>query len=123
MNEQLKRAPVGVLEATPAGTVTAINETARELLAVDADSPTELPIDALFHKSVANAVPSVFEESSPDEVTVEEYYLELKQWLSVSVSQGLHRRTTPACIDQGGERRPVANRTRRTCLQPPVGCL
>ena len=38
MNDQLERAPVGILEVTPEGTVTAINEAAAQLLDVVAEA-------------------------------------------------------------------------------------
>ena len=85
MNEQLEGAPVGVLEATPDGAVTAINEAAGELLAVGTSVEPGTPIDAVFPESVENAVPAAFEGSPPDESTLEEYYPELGRWLSVSL--------------------------------------
>lgn len=87
MNDQLRRAPIGVLEATPDGTVTAINETAGDLLGVDAAASTETPIDAVFPDSVDNAIPAAFGDgaSVPEERSIEEYYPELDRWLSVSI--------------------------------------
>jgi predicted DNA binding protein len=85
MNERFARAPVGMLEVTPDGTVTAINDAATELLDVDAIAAEDAPIDVVFPDSVDNAVPGAFDGTAPSESSLEEYYPGLDKWLSVSL--------------------------------------
>jgi hypothetical protein len=85
MNERFERAPIGMLEVTPEGTVTSINDAAVELLDVDAAATESAPIDVVFPNSVDNAVPTAFDGTVPSEDTLEEYYPELDRWISASL--------------------------------------
>lgn len=85
MNERFERAPVGMLEITTDGTVTAINDAASKLLDVDAGATENKPVDGVFPDSVDNAVPTAFEGTAPSEKSFMEYYPELGRWVSVSV--------------------------------------
>ena len=87
MNERLERAPVGVLEATPDGTVTGINDAARDLLEVE-EPVTGSHVETVVPASVDDVVPSVFEDGRPAEASAEEYYPSLNRWISVSVVPG-----------------------------------
>lgn len=84
MNERFDRAPVGMLEVTPDGSVTAINETASDLLAVD-DVATPAPVERVVPSSVDAAVPSAFAGGEPESASTEEYYPALDRWLSVTI--------------------------------------
>lgn len=83
MNERFERAPIGILEVTPDGTVTGINEAACDLLETDSNPPW--PIESVFPSSVDDSVPAAFADGPPTERSVEEYYPGLDRWLSVSV--------------------------------------
>lgn len=86
MNERFEQAPIGMLEVTPDGTVTAINDAAAELLDLDVAATENVPIDVVFPNSVDNAVPTAFKgTTSSSEDTIEEYYPELDRWISASL--------------------------------------
>jgi predicted DNA binding protein len=87
VNEQLRGAPVGVLEVTPDGVVEAVNESARAVLG-DGGVPTGVPVSEAFPQSVENSLPGAFEGASVAEASFEEYYPELDKWLSVTVVPG-----------------------------------
>jgi len=84
MDERFERAPVGVLAVRPDGTVTDLNDAARELLGLDAGGAAGSSIDAVFPESVENAVPEAFRGEPPEE-GIEEYYPALDRWLAVSL--------------------------------------
>ena len=85
MDRRLARAPIGVLELTPEGTVTEINDRAGELLRTDS-SAVGRSIESVFPAAVDASVPSAVETPPTDEpVVVEEYYPELDRWLEVSI--------------------------------------
>jgi len=86
MDERAERAPIGIIEAAPEGTVRAINETAAALLDVDRD--TAEGIGTLFPESVDNTVPGAFEGSVSEQMRVEEYYPALESWLEVTIVPG-----------------------------------
>ena len=85
MDQRLERAPIGVLEVGPDGTVTAINGTGGELLEVDPDSVRGRVIEDVFPRSVDDAIPSALTETIADERSIEEYYPELDRWLEVTL--------------------------------------
>jgi hypothetical protein len=93
MDERLQRAPVGILEATRDGTVSAANDAARWLLTPeeDADAEDEQPlvdvsIEAAVPPSVEATLPGLFQtDRDLQEEQFEEYYPSLDRWLSVSV--------------------------------------
>ncbi|WP_181686969.1 bacterio-opsin activator domain-containing protein [Halorhabdus salina] len=83
MDESLRRAPVGVLETTPDGTVTDTNAAVRSLFDLDGE-PAGQPIDEVFPRSVDTTLRESFEGAT--RVTdFEAYYPELERWFSVSV--------------------------------------
>ncbi|MFD1588432.1 bacterio-opsin activator domain-containing protein [Halorientalis brevis] len=84
MDDRLQRAPVGVLEVSPEGTVTAINDVARGLIDVTAD-PSGVPIAEVFPRSVEDTLLGAFEGEDVCAVEFEEYYPDLELWLAVSV--------------------------------------
>lgn len=83
MEERYDAAPLGILETTLDGVVTAANQRAKELL--QCERPRERPIDEVFPESVENTVPSAFDLPSPESREVEEYYPELDCWFDISV--------------------------------------
>jgi len=83
MNDRDNAAPIGILETTTDGTITAANRRARELL--QTDRLRENSIEAIFPQSVENTVPAVFDRSAPESRTVEEYYPELERWFDISI--------------------------------------
>ncbi|PSP90392.1 histidine kinase [Halobacteriales archaeon QS_4_66_20] len=87
MDERAERAPIGILEAAPDGTVTAVNETAGALLDTD-HSATGQSIEALFPESVDNTVPGAFDGAVSEQLRVEEYYPALESWFEVTIVPG-----------------------------------
>ncbi len=85
MNDRFERAPIGMVDVDPDGTVTAINPVGAELLAVDPDHAQGAPIETVFPQSVDDTVPRAFPTRDIDEQSVEEYYPELERWLAVSL--------------------------------------
>jgi predicted DNA binding protein len=86
MDERLQRAPVGVLDVSPEGTVTAVNDAARRLL--DAGDVSGAPLDEVAPRSVDDSLVAAFEGASVSESEFEEYYPDLDRWLAVSVVPG-----------------------------------
>jgi len=88
MEERLRRAPVGVLELTHEGEVSAANDVARQLLETgeEDDALVGTHVETAVPPSVESTLPGLFEgEADPTERTFEEYYPSLDRWLSVSV--------------------------------------
>ncbi|WP_135822319.1 bacterio-opsin activator domain-containing protein [Halostella litorea] len=85
MDDRFERAPVGMVEVDPDGTVRAVNDAAADLLAVDGAGAAGEPIGAVFPDSVEAAVPRAFDAPPEAETAVEEYYPELETWLAVTI--------------------------------------
>jgi len=86
MDDRLRDAPVGVLEVTRDGVISAVDDTAAGLVDGLADAAGSRIGDA-FPRSVENSVPGAFAgEGTVDERSVEEYYPDLDRWLSVTVT-------------------------------------
>lgn len=83
MQDRYDSAPIGILELSHDGIVTAANDRARRLLQLE--DPTDRPVSAAFPESVENTVPAAFDHAPPESQTVEEYYPELERWFDVSV--------------------------------------
>ena len=83
MQDRYDSAPIGILEATHDGVVTAANDRATELLRHD--HPVDQPVSAVFPESIENTVPAAFDRSPPESNNVEEYYPELDCWFDISV--------------------------------------
>ncbi|WP_435186654.1 PAS domain-containing protein [Halobellus sp. EA9] len=85
MDDRLQNAPVGVLVASPDGTLTTLNEVAQSLI----DSPddaTGSPLAEIFPRSVEDSLLVAFEDDSVTETSFQEYYPDLERWLDVSVT-------------------------------------
>ena len=85
MDEAFERAPVGILEVDPAGTVQSVNERAEELLDVESTSATESSIEMVFPASVEASVPRAFERPPEAEQSLEEFYPGLDRWFEVTL--------------------------------------
>ena len=83
MDEQLHRAPIGVLEVSTRGIVLDSNEIGQTL--IDATDPTDAPIADVFPRSVDDTLLTAFKGESVTERDFEEYYPDLGKWLAVSV--------------------------------------
>lgn len=84
MDDRLQHAPVGVLEVSADGTVTGINDVARELIDCS-DDPTGDSLGETFPRSVEDTLLDAFEGESVTDATFEEFYPDLERWLSISV--------------------------------------
>jgi hypothetical protein len=91
MDERLQRAPVGILELTAEGTVTAANDAARRLLTPEGDTGDEptltgVGVETAVPPSVEATLPSLFTDTATvEDRQFEEYYPSLDRWLSISV--------------------------------------
>jgi len=85
MDEQFERAPVGILEVDPAGTVRAVNERADALLDVGSAGVTDETVGSLFPMSVEASVPRAFETPPEERLSVEEFYPDRDSWFEVTV--------------------------------------
>jgi predicted DNA binding protein len=85
MDERLARAPVGLVEVDPDGTVRNINEAAEQLLEVDTAGVTGASIESVFPESVAATVPTAFDSPPTEDRTFEEYYPGIDRWFEVSL--------------------------------------
>ena len=83
MDEQLQRAPIGVLEVSTEGIVLDCNEFGQAL--ADVTDPTGAPIADVFPRSVDDTLLTAFEGESLTEADFEEYYPDPDRWLAVSV--------------------------------------
>jgi hypothetical protein len=83
MDEQLQRAPIGVLEVSTEGVVRDSNETGQTLVGVT--DPTGGPIADVFPRSVDDTLLTAFDGESVTETDFEEYYPDLGRWLAISV--------------------------------------
>jgi len=85
MDDRFDAAPIGLLETTREGEVTAVNERAVTLLGLDPDRLPGAPIDAVFPASVENTVPNAIEGGLSERTAVEQYYPGLERWLEVTL--------------------------------------
>jgi len=85
MDERLAAAPVGVVECAPEGVVEGMNDRAASLLDVEAVTVEGAPVERVFPESVDNAVPSLFDGTTPSNQELSEYYPGPDRWLDVSV--------------------------------------
>jgi predicted DNA binding protein len=87
MDERFERAPVGVLEVDPGGTVRGINETAGEFLETEPAAAANSPIESVFPDSVDAGVPRAFETPPEGDESIEEYYPGLDRWFDISIGR------------------------------------
>ena len=77
MDDRLQNAPVGVLEVSPDGTVTDINEVAQSLIG-STGSAVGAPLPEVFPRSVEDSLLIAIEGDSTTESSFEEYYPDLE---------------------------------------------
>ncbi|MEF8871937.1 MAG: bacterio-opsin activator domain-containing protein [Haloarculaceae archaeon] len=85
MEERFERAPVGIVDVGPAGTVRAVNDVAANLLDVSESAAAGDQIETVFPDSVEASVPRAFDTPPETEHAIEEYYPTLDRWLAVTV--------------------------------------
>jgi predicted DNA binding protein len=85
MDEGFERAPVGILEVEPSGTVRAVNDRAGELLGVEPTAAVDAAIESVFPVSVEAGVPQAFETPPETEQSTEEFYPDLDCWFDVTL--------------------------------------
>ena len=83
--ERLSACPVGVLDVTYDGRITAVNRTATELLDADRETLVDSDVTETFPHSVERTLPRTFTESV-SHTAFEEYYPEPDQWFGVTVA-------------------------------------
>ncbi len=84
--ESLSGCPVGVLDATHDGRVTAVNDTAAALLSGERDELVGSHVDEAFPHSVERTLPRTFESNETVQSReFEEYYPGPDRWLAVTV--------------------------------------
>jgi predicted DNA binding protein/putative methionine-R-sulfoxide reductase with GAF domain len=85
MNDQLRHAPIGVIEVTPDGTVEGVNETAAAVIDAERSALRGTAIEDTFPKSTAGTLRDALGDGAPDERSFEEYYPRIDRWLGVDV--------------------------------------
>jgi hypothetical protein len=84
--ERLSGCPVGVLDVTRDGRITAANDTATAVLDTDREQLVDARLDDAFPHSVERSLQRTFTgEEAITEREFEEYYPTLERWLSVTV--------------------------------------
>jgi predicted DNA binding protein/GAF domain-containing protein len=85
MNDQLRHAPIGVIEVTPGGTVERVNETAAAVIDAERSALQGTAIEATFPESTAGTLRDALGDGTPEECSFEEYYPRIDRWLGVDV--------------------------------------
>ena len=88
MDDALHDAPIGAIETTPAGQITAVNETATAIIDSDADTLVDTAIEEGFPSSAAGTLREAFADTPPSATEFTEYYPEIDRWLAVTVEPG-----------------------------------
>jgi DNA-binding CsgD family transcriptional regulator len=84
MDDRLRQAPIGVIEVSAEGVVTAVNDAARDLIDAD-DDVTGLPVEESFPRSVEDSLLDAVRGDAVADTEFEEYYPDHERWLAVSV--------------------------------------
>ncbi|WP_246988847.1 bacterio-opsin activator domain-containing protein [Halorientalis marina] len=85
MNENLQRAPVGVLETTLDGEIEAANPAAATTLDADAGELVGRDVSSALPRSANGTLREAFAGDPPDEQSIEEYYPEIDRWLEIDL--------------------------------------
>lgn len=87
MNDQLRQAPIGIIEATHEGQITATNEAVRVILSQDGESGNleGQSIVDVFPESAPQSLQESFKGGFSSERSFEEYYPEIERWLHVKL--------------------------------------
>jgi len=86
MDEALRQAPIGVIEARADGTITACNDAAATLLDTEPAALRGTDIRESFPRSAAGTLRAAFEGDAPTATDFEEYYPRLDRWFAVDLS-------------------------------------
>ena len=84
MNEALATAPIGVIEATRDGEITAINERAATLTETEPEAVVGEPLSTGFPTAATDHLSGVLDDE-PTPTAFEEYYPRIDRWLAVDV--------------------------------------
>ncbi|TQQ81542.1 bacterio-opsin activator domain-containing protein [Halonotius roseus] len=84
MNEALATAPIGVIEATTDGEITAVNERAATLIETAPEAAVGEPLATGFPASAADHLSGILDDE-PTPTAFEEYYPRIDRWLAVDV--------------------------------------
>ncbi|WP_053948295.1 bacterio-opsin activator domain-containing protein [Halolamina sediminis] len=84
MDDALRKAPIGVIETTPEGQVTAVNDAATAVI----DLGRGDDIREHFPRSAAGTLRAAFDGGPSGERSFVEYYPEIDRWLAVDVRVG-----------------------------------
>ena len=84
MKEALATAPIGVIEATVDGEITAVNERAATLIETAPETAVGEPLATGFPASAADHLSSILDDE-PTPTAFEEYYPRIDRWLAVDV--------------------------------------
>ena len=83
----LSECPVGVLDVTHDGRITAVNRTAAALLETDRETLVDSDVTETFPHSVERTLPRTFGEAgSVSSAAFEEYYPGPERWFAVTVA-------------------------------------
>jgi len=86
MDEQLGMVPIGIIETTPEGRVTDVNDHAATAIGADQEGLRGADLVAQFPKSTDGTLREAFAGESPTPVSFEAYYPEIERWLAVDIS-------------------------------------
>ena len=88
MDDPLHDAPIGAIETTPDGKITAVNERASLLTKTDRDVLLGSDIQTGFPSTAAGTLTESFADTPPSETDFTEYYPQIDRWLAVRVVPG-----------------------------------
>lgn len=88
MNDQLRHAPIGVLQVRSDGTVDAANEAVADLIDAEPGTLQGAPLETAFPDSSAGTLDEAFGDDPPAAQSFEEYYPRLDRWLGVDIVPG-----------------------------------
>jgi predicted DNA binding protein/PAS domain-containing protein len=85
MDDSLRQAPVGVLEATAEGEIEAANPAAATVLDVAPEELVGRDVASALPRSADGTLREAFTTGPPDERSIEEYYPEIDRWLQIDL--------------------------------------
>lgn len=85
MDENLRQAPIGVLEATVEGEITAANPAVATVLDVTPQELVGRDVLSALPRAADGTLREAFADGSPDERSIEEYYPEIDRWLEIDL--------------------------------------
>jgi len=85
MDDRLRQAPIGAIEATSGGRIEDLNEAAARAIDADPEAVRGTDLTECFPRSAAGTLREALGGASPSETTFEEYYPEIERWLAVDI--------------------------------------